>query len=135
MPSPAGLLAGPATSPSDLGVPMGQRGWTPAPPAPDAEDLLCVFLAVGGGGDDEQSVQQIDGDAMGALVAGAPDPGQEGEGRAVRVVLLTARLPIPLTRTALPTPSAMAHSLGQIPLAWPSAPGRLASPPYSTAGP
>lgn len=43
--------------------------------APDAKDLLCVFLAVGGGGDDEQTVQQVNGDAVGALVAGAPDPG------------------------------------------------------------
>lgn len=33
-----------------------------------------------GGGDDEQSVQQIDGDAMGALVAGAPDPGDAAVG-------------------------------------------------------
>ena len=59
-------------------VPEGQGG---PPPAPDAEDLLCVFLAVGRGRDDKQAVQQVNGDAVGALVAGAPDPGEEGEGR------------------------------------------------------
>lgn len=50
-------------------------------PTPDAEDLLRVFLAVGRGGDNQQAVQQINGDAMGALVAGAPDAGEVGKGK------------------------------------------------------
>lgn len=58
-----------------------QGGPQPALPTPDAEDLLRVFLAVGRGGDNQQAVQQINGDAMGALVAGAPDAGEVGKGK------------------------------------------------------
>lgn len=47
-------------------------------PIPNAENLLCVLLTVGRGGDDEQAVQEVDGDAMRALVAGTPDAGEEG---------------------------------------------------------
>ena len=89
MPRPVLLLAGQVTSPADLSGPhvssrvdTSPSGRQPGParegqgppPAPDAKDLLCVFLAVGGGGDDKQTVQQVNGDAVGALVAGAPDP-------------------------------------------------------------
>lgn len=41
--------------------------------SPDLEDLLRLFLSVRRGGDDEQAVQQVDGDAMRALIIGATD--------------------------------------------------------------
>ena len=44
------------------------------PRSPDLEDLPRLLLGVGLGGDDEQAVQQVDGDAVGALVVGASDP-------------------------------------------------------------
>lgn len=118
MPHPALLLAGPETSPADLSGPhvssrmdTSPSGRQPGParegrgplPAPDAKDLLCVFLAVGGGGDDEQTVQQVNGDAVGALVAGAPDPAEEEEGRAIRVTLLEPGSPLSTLRTPHPT--------------------------------
>ena len=73
---------GPVITPQDLRVPICPTGWAPpaALPAPDAEDLLRVLLAIGRGRDDEQSVQQVNGDAVGALVAGSPNPEKEGEG-------------------------------------------------------
>lgn len=59
------------------GCPTGQEGARP-PNLPNAQDLLRVLLTVGRGGDDKQPVQQVNGDAMGALVAGTPDPGEDG---------------------------------------------------------
>lgn len=80
-------------------------------PAPDAEDLLCVFLAVGGGGDDKQPVQQVYGDAVGALVAGAPDSEEKAErggcqGDVPFSFPLLETLPPPITT----------HSVGPTPL-------------------
>lgn len=132
MPRPVLLLAGQVTSPADLSGPhvssrvdTSPSGRQPGParegqgppPAPDAKDLLCVFLAVGGGGDDKQTVQQVNGDAVGALVAGALDPAEEEEGRVIRVTLLEPGSPFSnLEYPTPPAPSATAHSLGQIPL-------------------
>lgn len=130
MPCPALLLAGrdllrrPQRSPrvkQGGHQPLWPAAWScpggGAPPAPDTKDLLCVLLAVGGGGDDEQPVQQVDGDAVGALVAGAPDPGEEEEGRAIRVTPLEPGPSFSTLRTPHPThPLATDHSLGQIPL-------------------
>lgn len=36
--------------------------------SPDLEDLPRLFFGVRGGGDDEQAIQQVDGDAMRALI-------------------------------------------------------------------
>lgn len=36
--------------------------------SPDLEDLPCLFFGVRGGGDDEQAIQQVDGDAVRALI-------------------------------------------------------------------
>lgn len=91
-------------------------------PAPDTEDLLRVLLAVGRGGDDEQAVQQVDGDAVGALVAGAPDAGEAGEGK------LSGRRCQNLC-SIHSAPSSAAHSLDQIPQ--PLAPSRRQRPPAS----
>lgn len=101
---PRGLLS------LDLATPLSKQGGrrpcrsgprsSPAPGRqaalliPDAEDLLRVLLTVGRGGDDEQSVQEVDRDAVGALVTGTPDPGEEGEGRAVRIDAPGAPLPL-----------------------------------------
>lgn len=41
--------------------------------SPDLEDLPRLFFGIRGGGNDEQAVQQVDGDAMRALVVGATD--------------------------------------------------------------
>lgn len=76
--------------------------------APDAEDLLRVLLTVGRGGNDEQSVQQIDGDAVGTLVAGAPDPREQGEGKAVRVMPPERGSPVFLLGTPRPPASTTA---------------------------
>lgn len=130
MPGPTSCRSsdlGPVKSPPHLTVPICQTEWTPALPrpalqcqvalpAPDAEDLLRVLLAVGRGGNDEQSVQQVDGDAMGTLVAGAPDPGKQGEGKAVRVMIPEPGSPFLLLGTPQPPQSTTAHSLCQIPL-------------------
>lgn len=76
--------------------------------APDAEDLLRVLFTVGRGGNDEQSVQQVDGDAVGTLVAGAPDPGEQGEGKAVRMMPPERGSPVFLLGTPRPPPSTTA---------------------------
>lgn len=41
--------------------------------SPDLEDLPRLFFGVRGGGDDEQAIQQVDRDAMGALIVCAAD--------------------------------------------------------------
>lgn len=41
--------------------------------SPDLKDLPRLFFGVGGGGDDEQAIQQVDGDAMRALIVCATD--------------------------------------------------------------
>lgn len=41
--------------------------------SPDLEDLPRLFFGVRGGGDDEQAIQQVDGDAMRALIVCATD--------------------------------------------------------------
>lgn len=47
----------------------GEHGFSP-----DLEDLPRLFLSVRRGGDDEQAIQQVNGDAMGALIVCATDP-------------------------------------------------------------
>ena len=42
--------------------------------APDAEDLFDLLLRVRLSRYDEQSVQEVNGDAVGTTVRGAPDP-------------------------------------------------------------
>lgn len=145
MPSPAWPLAGPEASPPQTSLPPlarqgGRRPCRPGPrpgPAPgrqavpcipDAEDLFRVLLTVGRGGDDEQSVQEVDGDAVGALVAGTPDPGEEGEGRAVRTMRPEPSALCPLLGIPHPLPSTAAHSLGKYHLTFSS---RLHHPPGS----
>lgn len=44
--------------------------------SPDLQDLSGLFLGVRRGGDDEQAIQQVDGDAVGALIVGATDAEQ-----------------------------------------------------------
>ena len=44
-----------------------------------------------------------DGGGVGALVAGAPDPAEEEEGRAIRVTLLEPGSPLSTLRTPHPT--------------------------------
>lgn len=56
--------------------------------SPNLQDLSCLFLGVRRGGDDEQAIQQIDGDAVGALIVGATDAEQSP---AVNITVLTDR--------------------------------------------
>lgn len=42
---------------------------------PDLENLFDLFVLIRGGGNDEQSIKQINGDAMGALVMSATNFG------------------------------------------------------------
>lgn len=44
---------------------------------PDLEDLPRLFFSVWGGGDDEQAIQQIDGDAVRALIVCTADAAKE----------------------------------------------------------
>ena len=48
--------------------------------AANDEDLLGLRLGVGAGGYDHEPVEQIDGDAVGGLVVGAPDLGDSTVG-------------------------------------------------------
>lgn len=41
--------------------------------SPNFEDLPRLFFSIRGGGDDEQPIQQVDGDAMRALIVCAAD--------------------------------------------------------------
>lgn len=50
--------------------------------SPDLQDLSGLFLSVRRGGNNEQAIQQVDGDAVGALIVGATDAEQS---RAVNI--------------------------------------------------
>lgn len=47
--------------------------------SPDFEDLPRLFFTVGGGGDDEQAVQQVNGDSVRALVVCTANTGRGRE--------------------------------------------------------
>lgn len=52
---------------------------------PDLEDLPGLLLGVGGGGDDEQAVQQVDGDAVRTMVVCAADAERNGRSSRLHV--------------------------------------------------
>lgn len=86
MPSPDRLKrcavpvpASPRHSPAGAAAPVQGFACLWPPPSPYVQDPADLLLAVRLRVDDEQAVQQVDGDAVGGAVAGAPAPHTRGQ--------------------------------------------------------